>query len=118
MRPHKTIFCVSTSGGTAERVIHRLYSGANTALDRKAARAATILAQVPVPQPKPKLGRGPRVPQGGGRRALINARSTMCAQCMGDVVVIGGRVRLEHEADCAIGIRLASRLTRIVGAAV
>lgn len=105
VRPHKTIFCVSTSGSTAERVIDRLYSGATTALDRKAAKAVNILAQVPAPDPRPE----PRWLNGGGRRALINAKGTMCAQCMGDVVVSGGRVRLEHEADCAIGFRLAAR---------
>lgn len=42
-RPAKTIFVVSTSYVTAEKVADRLYTGAATALDRKAAAAAQIL---------------------------------------------------------------------------
>ena len=109
VRPHKTIFCVSTSGSTAERVIDRLYSDATTVLDRKAAKAADILAQSSALEPK--LESKWRQQQGGGRRALMNAKDTMCAQCMGDVVVVNGRVRLAHEADCPIGSRLSARLS-------
>lgn len=44
VRPARSIYVVSTSYKTAEKVIDRLYTGATVVLDRKAARAAAILA--------------------------------------------------------------------------
>ena len=44
VRPARSIFVVSTGGRTAVKVIDLLYSGATVALDRKAERAAAILA--------------------------------------------------------------------------
>jgi hypothetical protein len=44
VRPARNIYVVSTSYATAEKVVERLYMGASTALDRKAAAAAEILA--------------------------------------------------------------------------
>lgn len=43
VRPARSIFVVSVSGSTAEKVLDRLYSGATTALDRKSAAVAEIL---------------------------------------------------------------------------
>jgi hypothetical protein len=43
VRPARCIYVVSTSGRTAEKVVERLYSGATTVLDRKAAKASEIL---------------------------------------------------------------------------
>lgn len=45
VRPARSIFVVSTSYRTAEKVVERLYAGATVALDRKATAAARILAQ-------------------------------------------------------------------------
>ena len=47
LRPSRTIFVVSTSYKTAEKVVERLYGDAATALDRKAVRAAKILSHAP-----------------------------------------------------------------------
>ena len=44
VRPARTIFVVSTGYQTAVKVVGRLYSGATVVLDRKAERAAAILA--------------------------------------------------------------------------
>ena len=44
VRPARTIFTVSTTYKTAEKVVDRLYSDAGTVLDRKAVRAAEILS--------------------------------------------------------------------------
>ena len=44
VRPARNIYVVSTSYATAEKVVERLYVGASTALDRKAAAAAEILS--------------------------------------------------------------------------
>lgn len=43
-RPARSLFVVSTSYQTAVKVVDRLYSGASVVLDRKAERAAQILA--------------------------------------------------------------------------
>lgn len=45
VRPARNIYVVSTSYSTAEKVIERLYVGACTALDRKAAAASKILSK-------------------------------------------------------------------------
>jgi hypothetical protein len=47
VRPARNIYVVSTSYGTAEKVVDRLYTGATVALDRKAATAAKILSTRP-----------------------------------------------------------------------
>jgi hypothetical protein len=43
VRPVRNIYVVSTSYMTAEKVVRRLYAGAGTVLDRKAAAAAALL---------------------------------------------------------------------------
>jgi hypothetical protein len=45
VRPARSIFVVSTSYATAEKVADRLYTEASTALDRKAVTAAVILSK-------------------------------------------------------------------------
>jgi len=44
VRPARSIYVVSVSYATAEKVVERLYAGASVALDRKAAIAAEILS--------------------------------------------------------------------------
>jgi hypothetical protein len=50
VRPARSIYVVSTSGTTTEKLLDRLYTGAGTVLDRKAAAAAEILDARPKPQ--------------------------------------------------------------------
>jgi hypothetical protein len=44
IRPDKTIFQVATAGHIAEKIVSFLYEDATVALDRKAAKAAKIVA--------------------------------------------------------------------------
>ncbi|MFI5487794.1 hypothetical protein ACIBXA_19930 [Micromonospora echinaurantiaca] len=44
VRPHKSIYCIGTTGRSAEKIIGLLYEGATAALKRKAEAAAGILA--------------------------------------------------------------------------
>lgn len=55
VRPARSIFTVSTSYKTAIKVVDRLYAGAATALDRKAVRAAEIVAMRNLPLPDLRL---------------------------------------------------------------
>jgi hypothetical protein len=58
VRPARNIYVVSTSYATAVKVVERLYTGAGTALDRKAAAAAEILA---LQRPLPVVGAEPLI---------------------------------------------------------
>lgn len=54
VRPSRTIYQVGTSGGGAGKIIERLYTGASTALDRKAEAAAAIIRNGPRKTPTRK----------------------------------------------------------------